>query len=670
MSTIKAPFNFVPLNDKVFFPDWADKISQDIPFEDGMSGVIELKITAETPMFVRNGHTKEDADAKNEQYTSFSNTTDNKYFIPATSIKGCIRNVMEIMSFGKMGRIDNKRYSIRDLQLKKYLSFFQNSDVHCGWMTLKDDKITITDNGIPRRISHLLIDEKYGTDFCTMFSDKDFLKKESNRSPLLKYKKLEGKDLRGSFKEKPMNPNNIVDKRIMVYFDNSGEKGTIVLTGQPSYRQPTIKDPDGKVRKKASGKFYEFVFYDKILQTFTLDADDGGLYEDFKFIYKDSDEWKYWKAKLEKGQSVPVFMSIQDGQLKHFGLSYLYKLPFNGRIKDYLLDEHKKKKYDLSDCIFGYAESKNSLKGRVTFSNAFWTEESGNVFESEIKPYLGGPKPTYYPIYLKQNGQNGYMCINDKGIYFSTMLDNNAQLKGWKRYPIQSDYQTNFSIPENQEKNTNPFIPLSAGSVFVCNIHYHNLRKCELGALISAIDLPKGCLHSIGFAKPFGYGAAKIEILNLDEVEKNDLKKTFSEMMSDEIVNYGKSSQLKELFSMMRINNLTQPLEYMDLDEFVKCKKQHFKEDKNQTFGEYLQFNSELIKKEIPIIQNKEELSTAKVTVFSGPIKQAALLEGKNAKQSKPLEVDKQKLKIGDLIEVKVIRKGGNIEKFVFVRKI
>ena len=45
MPTIKAPFNFVPLSDKVFFPDWADKISHDIPFEDGVSGTIELTLT-------------------------------------------------------------------------------------------------------------------------------------------------------------------------------------------------------------------------------------------------------------------------------------------------------------------------------------------------------------------------------------------------------------------------------------------------------------------------------------------------------------------------------------------------------------------------------------------------------------------------------------------------
>ena len=30
---ITAPFNFVPLSDKVFFPDWADSVSHDIPFK-------------------------------------------------------------------------------------------------------------------------------------------------------------------------------------------------------------------------------------------------------------------------------------------------------------------------------------------------------------------------------------------------------------------------------------------------------------------------------------------------------------------------------------------------------------------------------------------------------------------------------------------------------------
>jgi len=53
MPEVKAPYNFVPLNEKVFFPDWADLVSHDIPFKNGLSGKIELEITAETPIFIR-----------------------------------------------------------------------------------------------------------------------------------------------------------------------------------------------------------------------------------------------------------------------------------------------------------------------------------------------------------------------------------------------------------------------------------------------------------------------------------------------------------------------------------------------------------------------------------------------------------------------------------------
>ena len=50
---IKAPYNFVPLENRAFYPSWANHISQDIPFEDGVSGSIEYTIEAETPIFVR-----------------------------------------------------------------------------------------------------------------------------------------------------------------------------------------------------------------------------------------------------------------------------------------------------------------------------------------------------------------------------------------------------------------------------------------------------------------------------------------------------------------------------------------------------------------------------------------------------------------------------------------
>ena len=83
---IRSPYNFVPVSDKVFFPDWADQISHDIPFSDGVSGSLELTITAKTPLFVRNGHTKEDARLKSTNYQSFIEVEGIKYR-PSTLLK-------------------------------------------------------------------------------------------------------------------------------------------------------------------------------------------------------------------------------------------------------------------------------------------------------------------------------------------------------------------------------------------------------------------------------------------------------------------------------------------------------------------------------------------------------------------------------------------------------
>jgi CRISPR-associated protein (TIGR03986 family) len=669
---IRAPFNFVPLSENVFFPDWADQISQDIPFSDGISGRLELKITAESPIFVRNGHTREDADNKNDTYTSFSKTSDGRYFIPATSIKGAIRDVLEIMSFGKMNQIANNRYAIRDLQLKEgYLSFFQNASIHCGWLSKKGDSITITDNGIPRRISHMDLDNTFGTDFCDKFSDKEFMKADSNRSPIIKYEIVKGKNLTHHFRELPLNPKNIVDKRIKVVFDKDGQEGTIVFTGQSGFRKEATRDSDGTVLAKASGKFYEFVFMNAVEATYTLDAEkEDGIYKDFCFVYKDSNEWKFWREKMEKyNLKVPVFFYVKDGSLIHLGLSYLYKLPFPKRIKEYLNADHNSHNLDLCDCIFGCIEDK-SLRGRVQFSNAFCT--SGEISHTLLRPYMGGPKPTYYPIYLVQNGKDGSMSDSDgHNITFKTMLDRDAKLKGWKRYPIHQSCTDYFIVPEGQDDNTNPFYPMEANSTFKCIVNFHNLKEVELGALINSLELHKGYFHSIGFAKAFGYGKVKIEIENINgtEKDKEDLKNLFIDLMKNNIDNYTKSPQLRELMLMMMPQTLKAPLEYMDLEEFVKCKRQtkgSKARGKEPESGEYLRYYSELIKKK-PEVQKPAEMATAKVTFFKGNLKMAKLIEGKD-QNPKTLIVSnfKIKLKMDDLIEVEKDMKDGNVRQLIF----
>ena len=117
---ISAPYNFVPLSSTVVFPKWADAVSHDIPFEEGISGTITCELTTVSPVYVRNGGNWEKNEKCNDilekpEAQSFFKVG-NEYIIPGTSLKGMIRNVVEIASFGKMCSVADKRYAVRDLQ--------------------------------------------------------------------------------------------------------------------------------------------------------------------------------------------------------------------------------------------------------------------------------------------------------------------------------------------------------------------------------------------------------------------------------------------------------------------------------------------------------------------------------------------------------------------------
>jgi hypothetical protein len=50
---------------------------------------------------------------------------------------------------------------------------------------------------------------------------------------------------------------------------------------------------------------------------------------------------------------------------------------------------------------------------------------------------------------------------------------------------------------------------------FTASIRFENLRDHELGALLCAIELPVGCAHHLGMAKPLGLGTFRTEVSRL-----------------------------------------------------------------------------------------------------------------------------------------------------------
>lgn len=517
---IRAPFNFIRLSDQVFFPEWADKISHDVPFIDWFSGVISLDITAASPVFVRNGHTQEDTNnTGNDRYNSFSRINE-KYFIPGTSIKGAVRNVLSIISNGKI-RVDKSlKFAQREWDnTSLYPLKGQQNGFLCGWLKW-DNKIGyyIENHGKPYRIAHTRLDEYFCSQGLTgenLFKSKFSLESGFNLNSECEYRSclydpktatykyalvdnIELYDL--NFEIDDEYANEYKPNRVKVVEEESEDsfKGCIVFTGQPSqwvFPRPITLDP-------TAGKFYDFVFRNDVerLQKFAISDEDFHKYES---IYEDNCDWKHWKSEIYS-KGIPVFFRLENQKIKDWGLAFLYKLPYEHTPFETLPSNHQSSKLDLADCILGTVSKDFSLKGRVSFGHAFCTDERPQVNSNGVRLVLSSPKASYYPIYITQKVRNGRV------VQYETY--NDGQIAGWKRYPIRNEV---WGTATGSDLLDTILYPLDTNSHFVSKVRFFNLNTLELGALLSALtfhDNENNAYYQLGQGKPYGYGKVKFKI--------------------------------------------------------------------------------------------------------------------------------------------------------------
>lgn len=612
--SVKSVYNFVPApkEKEVFKPCWEEQVNHDIPFSDGESGEIEIKITAETPIFIRNGHSKEDAELfkktlrepsfkpnqeeqkRIDQYLSFSNYN-GKYFIPATSLKGMFRNVLEIISNSKLSQINDHRHAIRQIMRTEEVVMDEGyelsqddvkKEIQCGYLIRRGEKYYIHSCGKPLKIRYTNIDKKYNKDFKGEFGslNKANIKENfANRTAAYKYGLLSGEELEGKFEIHPLNENDkqkswvskfqpLQYARFSDWPENDAFDGTIVLIGQASnYDVSTARKGEYVFRGKKSVVISDDrnrieVSRDKI--------------EDFKFINRDGKgesqelkDWSFWKGEIENG--IPVFFRVKETkgakEVLDFGLSFSYKQPAKYTTKD-LLPKYSER-MDLAEAIFGSIAKNTENKGRVFIGHAFCINNNPKL-KDKVKVTLGSPKSSFTPFYLKQYGKDG------KTNKFNT-YNTGGELRGFKKYPIKNKI---YSHEGESEKMQSYFIPLDKGNEFIAKIRFHNLRPIELGALLSAITLndTNNTFHNLGYAKPLGYGQIKISNVKLQGVSNDRL--FYSKIFQVEMLaRYGSlwTQRINELITMSSTpaSNLEIELEYNDLEDFQKIKDS----------GEYLQ---------------------------------------------------------------------------------
>lgn len=168
-------------------------------------------------------------------------------------------------------------------------------------------------------------------------------------------------------------------------------------------------------------------------------------------------------------------------------------------------DDPEQKQPDL-DKVTAYA-------GRVRFSHATLTHDA-KTFDATLA-ILSTPKPTTYRFYLRprtgkpQNGQD------DKQVDYNNQ---NQILRGRKIYRHHGarlntqEYQSVNGAKSDQNRTVRGV--QQAGSVFEFTVEFENLAPLELGALLWSLRL-EGWHHRIGYAKPLGFGSAKIDIVKI-----------------------------------------------------------------------------------------------------------------------------------------------------------
>ena len=125
------------------------------------------------------------------------------------------------------------------------------------------------------------------------------------------------------------------------------------------------------------------------------------------------------------------------------------------------------------------------------------------------------------------------------------------------------------------------FKPLSANNVFKGRVVFHNLKKVEIGALLSAITFhgrSDKFMHNIGFAKPYGYGKIDIK-LTLKELKygQDEYLKEFEKQMNEFVSNWLNTKQLTELCAMASVKyKQSSHLRYQKLGDIKKGEENEF----------------------------------------------------------------------------------------------
>ena len=216
----------------------------------------------------------------------------------------------------------------------------------------------------------------------------------------------------------------------------------------------------------------------------------------------------------------PVFYLIKDDALVFFGHTQMFRMPYLNSPSDMLPPSHGDDSLtDYAESIYGSAKGQEKGQaGRISISDA-------RMLAGQVDPWLpgnpvvipeilSGPKPTTFQHYLTQSRPD---VPKGQGLYTYNDKPEQTTLRGFKMYWHKGDvkrgqFEEKGEVDPKKDTQHTRIKPVRSGVKFQFRVRFENLLLDELGLLWWTLALPVegDYLHKIGMAKPLGLGAIKL----------------------------------------------------------------------------------------------------------------------------------------------------------------
>lgn len=512
-----APYNFVPLNQEVLAADTPPHFD----VYDGLSGYIELDIEAKSPLFIRGTLTQEEVERNVESKDKEDHYKPARQIrLPGSSIRGMVRSLYEIVSYSKLGFIDDRKLffrsfadiseEFRELYSSTMIDSSNPSEgyrpkVLAGYLTKRGREYRIVEACSYHRVEEELVINKEVYDIpMRTFTPRGYRNnrnytRDIKRNPFKKvvytadnpdtHHHSDGKNL---YYSKVTDIKNHQDTgRVPEGF----QAGYLVLSGWiPG--ENLGKHMHWVIGEPSTG--HEYQVPKKLVDDYEKDTNRNAI----NLLNAPDTPW-----------GKPCFFTLDGRVVKAFGHTGMFRNVYDNKIGDLRPQSHLDTDLlDMTEALFGkVGESDDATRpGRVYFEDAAATRAT--ELETAHPKILSGPKPNSFQLYLKQNVADIRVTgRNRTGI--KNYDTDGAQLAGRKLYwhRDHNDWmETDEDRIQKYHTQYTRIKPIKQGAKFKARIRFDNLSDIELGALLFVLDLPQGCCHKIGMGKPLGLGSIRI----------------------------------------------------------------------------------------------------------------------------------------------------------------